>query len=155
MDLYEGSGRWAGTGAGEAAKALRRAAARHDEASTNLANTGLARHKARSQLNDAASRLDRAREAWDSAGEPQAHQLGGRRDRLTAEVAELEQTCAAREAYLAQHPEVPRRLAELDHAIARGHELDRLHRLVLLRQREQAQHVGPSHHLDRGHGIDL
>jgi hypothetical protein len=27
--------------------------------------------------------------------------------------------------------------------------------LVLLRQREQAQHVGVSHHLDHGHGIDL
>jgi anti-sigma factor RsiW len=51
---------------------------------------------------------------------------------VAAEVAELEQTRAAREAYLARHPEVPRRLAELDGAIARGQELDRLRRLVLL-----------------------
>jgi hypothetical protein len=26
---------------------------------------------------------------------------------------------------------------------------------VLLRQREQAQHLGTSHHLHQGHGIDL
>ena len=53
---------------------------------------------------------------------PHAHQLGARRDRLAGEVAELEQTLAVREAYLAQRPEVPDRLAELDGAIAHGQE---------------------------------
>jgi hypothetical protein len=140
-DLYQGAGRWTGTGAGEAAKALRRAAASHEEASAALARSGLwARHKARTQLDDAASRLVVAREAWDRAGEPHARRLGARRDRLADEVTELEQTHAVREAYLAQHPEVPRRLAELDGAIASGQGLDRLHRLALLRQRGQAQH---------------
>lgn len=156
LDLYEGAGRWAGTGAGEAAQALRRASAGYEEASAALASHGLwARHKARSQLDDAASRLDGAREAWDRAGAPHAHQLGARRDRLAGEVAELEQTLAVREAYLAQRPEVPDRLAELDGAIAHGQELVRLHHLVNLRQREQARHVGASHQVDHGYGIDL
>ena len=156
LDLYEGAGRWVGTGAGEAAQALRRASAGYEEASAALASHGLwARHKAPSQLDDAATRLDGAREAWDRAGAPHAHQLGARRDRLAGEVAELENTLAAREAYLAQHPEVPGRLAELEGAIARGQELVRPHHLVNLRQREQAQRVGVSHHLHQDHGADL
>jgi hypothetical protein len=155
-DLYEGAGRWAGTGAGEAAQALRRASAGYEETSAALANPGLwARHKARTQLDEAASRLAGARERWDRAGAPHAHQLGARRDRLAGEVAELEQTLAVREAYLAQRPEVPDRLAELDGAIAHGQELVRLHHLVNLRQREQARHVGASHQVDHGYGIDL
>jgi hypothetical protein len=68
-DLYEGAGRWAGTGAGDAAQALRRASAGYEEASAALASHGLwAKHKARTQLDDAASRLDGAKEAWDRAG---------------------------------------------------------------------------------------
>jgi hypothetical protein len=50
---------------------------------------------------------------------------------------------------------VPDRLAELDGAIAHGQELVRLHHLVNLRQREQARHVGASHQVDHGYGIDL
>ncbi len=54
-----------------------------------------------------------------------------------------------------EHPEVPPRLAELDRAIEAAQALERRQHWELIRQREQARHLGPSHEIDNGLGIGL
>jgi hypothetical protein len=56
---------------------------------------------------------------------------------------------------LAQHPEVPSRLVELDRAIARERENERRRSWELLKERERARQLGISQELDRGYGIEL
>ena len=157
-DLYNGAGRWAHTGAGSAARAVREAALDHQRAEQLLESQDLgwwSRHKARREFADAGDRFDKALAAWENTGQPHATPLEARRERLGAEAALLEQGRASREEFLAQHPEVPSRLADLDRAIEREQENGRHRSWELLKEREQARHLGISHDLDRGYGMEL
>jgi hypothetical protein len=157
-DLYNGAGRWARTGAGLAARAVRDAAVEHQRAKQLLESPELgrwSRHKARRALADAEDRFDKALVAWENTGQPYATRLEAQRGRLGADAALLEQARTSREVFLAQHPEVPSRLAELDRAIAREQEHERQRSWELLKEREHARRLGISHDIDRGYGIDL
>jgi primosomal protein N'' len=157
-DLFAGTGRWAGTGVAEAVHALATARQDHQEALKTLEDPGSglwARRVARRDLKDASTRFDNAHQLWDNTGEPHARWLRAQSDNLAPQVAQLEAAQAARAAYLAEHPEVPGRLADLDRAIQRGQELQRLRSWDLVRQRHQDRHLGISQEVERGYGIDL
>jgi len=157
-DLYEGTGRWAHTVAGQAARAAREAALEHQRAEHLLENRDLgrwSRHKARRALAAASDRFDKALTAWEGTGEPIATRLEGQRARLGAEVSELEQARASRAEFLAKHPEVPSRLAELDRAIERREDNERQRSWELLKERERARRLSISPELDRGYGMEL
>ena len=157
-ELYNGTGRWANTGAGLAARAVREAAVDHQRADQLLENPELAwraRHKARRALAEASHRFDQALVTWENTGQPHATRLEAQRERLGAEAVLLDQARASREKFLANHPEVPSRLAELDRAIAREQENERRRSWELLKEREHARHLGISHELDQGYGIEL
>ncbi len=157
-ELYNGAGHWANTGAGMAARAVREAAVDHQRAEQLLENPELAwwaRRKARRALAEAGHRFDKAVRAWESTGQPYATRLEAQRERLGADTALLEQARASREEFFADHPEVPSRLAQLDRAIAREQENERRRSWELLKEREHARHLGISHELDQGYGIEL
>jgi len=157
-ELYNGTGRWAHTGAGLAARAVREAAADRQRAQQLFESPELGRwshHKARRALADAGERFDKALGAWESAGQPHATRLEAQRDRFGAEVAQLEQARTSREEFLAQHPEVQSRLAELERAITREQENERRRSWERLKEREHARHLGISHDLDQGYGMEL
>ncbi len=157
-DLYNGTGRWANTDAGMAARAAREAAAEHQRAQGLLESPALgrwSRQKARRALADAGDRFHRALVIWESIGQPYATRLEAKRERLGADTALLEQARTSREAFLTQHPEVPNRLAALDRAIAREQENERQRSWEELKDREHARRLGIDHDLDRGYGIDL
>jgi hypothetical protein len=121
-DLFAGTGRWAGTEVAEALDALGAARQDHQEALKALEDPGSglwARRVARRELKDASTRFDNAHQAWDNTGEPHARWLQSQSDNLAPQGAQLEAAQAARGAYLAEHPEVPGRLADLDRAIKR------------------------------------
>ena len=127
-DLHAGTGRWAVTALGEVARALCQAAADYQRASRRLEPGDLGpwgRHKARRQLREVSARFDKAKQAWEQAGQPYADQLEAARGQLVRQTAELEQAQQARAAFLAKHPEVPHRLAELDRVIEHEQELER------------------------------
>jgi hypothetical protein len=157
-DLYNGNGRWARTDAGLAARAVREAAVEQQRAKQLSESPDLgwwSRHKTRRALADADDRFDKALGAWENTGQPYARRLEAQRERLSAEAAQLEQARTSREEFLAQHPEVPRRLTELDRAIGREQENERQRSWQLLKEREQARRPGISHDLDRGYGMEL
>jgi conjugative relaxase-like TrwC/TraI family protein len=157
-DLYNGNGRWAHTGAGLTARAVREAAVERQRAQQLLESPDLgrwSRHKARRALADAANRFDKAVVAWENTAQPYATRLETQRERLGAEAALLEQARTSRDELFAQHPEVPRRLAELERAIERKEERQRQRSWELVKEREHARHLGLSHDLDRGFGIEL
>ena len=60
-----------------------------------------------------------------------------------------------REAFLAKHPDVPQRLAELGRAIEHEEQLQRRQSYGRILRQEQAHRRGTSHKLDNGIGIDL
>ena len=113
------------------------------------------RHKARRSLAAAGARFDKALAAWENTAGPYAARLEGQRARLGAEVAQLEQARTSREEFLAHHPEIPNRLADLDRVIARVEDIDRRRSWDLLKEREHARRLGISHDLDRGYGLEL
>ena len=157
-DLYNGNGRWAHTGAGLTARAVREAAVERQRAQQLLESPDLgrwSRHKARRALADAANRFDKAVVAWENTAQPYATRLETQRERLGAEAALLEQARTSRDELFAQHPEVPRRLAELERAIEREEERQRQRSWELVKEREHARHLGLSHDLERGFGIEL
>ncbi|HUC14263.1 MAG TPA: AAA family ATPase, partial [Acidimicrobiales bacterium] len=157
-DLYEGTGRWAQTSAGQAARAVREAALERQRAQQLFENQAIgrwSRHKVRRALAAAGDRFDQALAAWEGTGEPIATRLEGQRARLGAEVAQLEQARTSREEFFAKHPEVPSRLAELDGAIERREESERQRSWELLKEREHARRLRISHDLDRGYGLEL
>jgi endonuclease YncB( thermonuclease family) len=157
-ELYNGTGRWAHTGAGQAARAVREAAIEHQKAKQLAESPDLgrwSRHKARRALADAGVRFDKALVAWENTGRPYATRLEAQRDRLGAEVAQFEQARTSREEFFARHPEIPNRLAQLDRSIAREEDNERQHSWELLKEREQARRLGISHELDRGYDIGL
>ena len=70
-DLYDGTGRWAHTSAGQAARAVREAALERQRAEQLLENQDLgrwSRHKARRALAAAGDRFDKALTAWENTG---------------------------------------------------------------------------------------
>jgi hypothetical protein len=157
-DLYNGTGRWAHTEAGLAARAIREASAERQRLQAMLERPALgrwSRHKARRALAAATERFDKAVVAWESAGRPYSVRLEAQQERLGAEAAQLVHARTSRDEFLAQHPEVPSRLAELDRAIVREQENERRRSWKLLKEREQARRFGISHELDRGFGIEL
>ncbi|MGH9104945.1 MAG: hypothetical protein ACRDZX_03750 [Acidimicrobiales bacterium] len=159
-DLHQGSGRWAYTPAGDAARALGRAAEDYQEASRSLDRPGLGfwvRHKARANTQEASARFDRAMEAWNATGEPHARQVEAGRARLVSEVAQHEQAQRAREAFLAEHPDLPARVAEVDREIRRHEERERQLSWQRLLEQARSRAVWPSHDLghDTALGIDL
>ena len=157
-DLYNGTARLAHTTVGLAARAVREAATDQQRAKELLESPDVrwwSRHKARRALADADVRVDKALVAWENTGQPHAKRLEAQRERLGAEAAQLEQARASREDFLAQHPEVQSRLAELHRAIEREQEHERRRSWELLKEREQARQIGISQELERGHGIEL
>jgi conjugative relaxase-like TrwC/TraI family protein len=157
-DLYNGTGRWAHTTVGLAARAAREAATDQQRAKELLESPDVrwwSRHKVRRALADADVRVDKALVAWENTGQPHAKRLEAQRERLGAEAAQLEQARALREDFLAQHPEVQSSLAELHRAIEREQEHERRRSWELLKEREQARQIGISQELDRGFGIEL
>jgi conjugative relaxase-like TrwC/TraI family protein len=157
-DLYDGTGRWAHTSAGQAARTLREAALERQRAQQLLENQDLgrwSRHKARRALAAAGDRFDKALVAWENTAGPYATRLEAERGRLGAEAARLEQAQTSRQDFFARHPEVPSRLAELDLAIEHAEENDRRRSWELVKERERARRLGISHDLDRGYGMEL
>ena len=157
-DLYDGAGRWAHTGAGQAARDVREAAVEHQRAEELLERRELgrwSRHKARRALAAAGDRFDKALTAWEYTAGPYATRLEAERGRLGSEAARLEQARTSREEFLARHPEVPSRLAELDRIIERAEENERQRSWELLKEREQARRLGISHERDQSYGIEL
>ncbi len=127
-DLHAGIGRWTGTAPGEAARNLRQAALGYQRATEDLEAEGLGpwgRHKARRQQREATVRFDQAKQGWEQLGQPYADQLETARGQLTGQAAEFRQAQQAREAFLAKHPDVPHRLAELGRAIEHEQEVQR------------------------------
>jgi conjugative relaxase-like TrwC/TraI family protein len=157
-DLHAGTGRWAGAAPGMAARNLHQAAAGYQRASADLDAVGLGpwgRHKARCQLREASAGFDSAKQAWEQHGQPYADQLEAARGQLAHQAAELEQAQQAREVFLAEHPDVPHRLAELGRAIEHEQQLQRRQSYERVMQREQARHAGIWREPDTGLGIDL
>ena len=109
----------------------------------------------RRQLREASAGFDSAKQAWEQHGRPYADQLEATRAKLARQADELEQAQQAREAFLAEHPDVPRRLAELGRAIENEQEVQhgQTHRRVLLE--EPARHVSISRAPDTGRGIEM
>jgi hypothetical protein len=157
-DLYDGTGRWAHTSAGEAARAVRGAALERQRAEQLLENPDLgrwSRHKARRALAAAGDRFDKALVAWEDAAGSYATRLEAERGRLGSEAARLEQVRTSREQFFARHPEVPSRLAELDRVIERAEDNERQRSWELVKEREHARRLGIDHDLDRGYGMEL
>ena len=107
------------------------------------------------KLREGSTRFDSAKQAWEQLGQPYADQLEATRGQVAQWVAELEQAQKDREAFLAKHSDVPRRLAELGRAIEHEQELQRRQSYEHIMQREQARHVGIWRAPDTSLGIDL
>jgi hypothetical protein len=159
-DLRDGTGRWAGTAAGMAARAARGAAAAYQRAQQLAGGEGLgrwARRKARAELGDAGACLEAAMQDWRAVGEPEAQLLESRRHQVAPEVSRLEQAQNAREAFLSEHPDVPDRISDLGRAIEAREQLENMRRSQMLRERGQTRQAQHSHELqaDLGYGVDL
>ncbi len=157
-DLHAGAGHWALSIPGAAARDLHQAALRYQRASQDLEAGGLGpwgRHKARRQLREAADRFDQAKQAWERDGQPYADELEATRGQLGRQAAELEQAQQARQAFLAQHPDVPRHLADLSRAIEHEQEVQRGQTYRRVLQPEKARHLRPWRAPDNGLGIGM
>ncbi len=157
-DLRAGAGRWAATDPGMAARNLNEAAVGYQRASQNLEAGDYrlwGRHKARNQLREASARFDGAKQVWEQYGRPYADQLEAARGQLAHQAAALGKAQQAREAFLAKHPDVPHRLAELGRAIEHEQEVQRGQTDRRILQREQARHLRPWRAPDTGLGMDI
>jgi hypothetical protein len=108
-------------------------------------------------LKDVAARFDVAVETWRAVGEPEAQRLEARRRQVGPEVARLEQAQTVRQAFLAEHPDLPGHISDLGRSIEAGEQLEDMRHFEVLREREQARQFQHSHGLapDLGYGIDL
>ena len=143
-DLHDGTGRWAGTAVSEAARSARGAAVAYDRAQQVAEGEGLgrwARRKARGELKDAGARFDLAMQTWGAVGEPEAQVLEARRRQVAPEVARLERRQNARDVFLAEHPDLPGRISDLNRSIEAREQLENTRRLEMLRGREQARQI--------------
>jgi hypothetical protein len=159
-DLHEGTGRWVRTAAGEAARAAREAAIAYQQAQQVAGDGSLsrwARRKARGELKDAGARFDVAMQTWRAVGEPEAQLLEAGRRQAAPEVARLEKAQTAREAFLAEHPDLPGRISDLSRCIEAREQLENMRHFEMLRGRGRAQQFQRSQSLqpDLGYGIDL
>ncbi len=100
---------------------------------------------------------------WEHTARPYDDQLEVTRRQFDGQAAELEQAQQAREDFLAEHPDVPRRLAELDREIRHQQKLERRRSFEpvlrsgpqVARRHQEAPRFGISHERDTGRGIDL
>ena len=101
--------------------------------------------------------FDTAMQAWRAVGEPEAQLLEARRCQVAPEVTRLERAQHAREAFLAEHSDVPGRISELNRAIEAREQLENMRRFGMLRAQEHARQFQRGHDLqpDLGYGIDL
>jgi len=110
-------------------------------------NEGLgrwARRRARGELKDVGARFDVAMQTWRAVGEPEAQLLEARRRQVAPEVARLEKAQTAREAFLAEHPDIPERISDLCRATEAREQLENMRRSEILRERRQARQFGRS-----------
>jgi conjugative relaxase-like TrwC/TraI family protein len=111
--LVRGGGRWQHTPAGRAARELDQARRQrqHAEHWMNLPHIGRReRHRWRRVAQSAARTEARAEREWSSHGQPAVEQLDGRITGVGDRVAELETDARFRRRWLAEHPELARRL---------------------------------------------
>ncbi len=157
-DLRAGTGRWAHSIPGAAARELHQAAVSYQRASKDLEVGNLGpwgRHKARRHLRESSARFDGAKQAWEQHGRPYADQLEATRVQLTRQADELERAQQAREAFLAKHPDVRPRLVEFGRAIEHEQEVQRGQSYRRVLQREQARHLRTWRAPDTGRGIEM
>jgi conjugative relaxase-like TrwC/TraI family protein len=142
-DLGTGTGRWHGTPAGRAARDLDQA--RHErqyaEHCAGLPHVGRReRHRWRRVAQSAARTEARAKRNWISHGHPIVEQLDHRITRAEHRVAELETDARFRCRWLAQHPELHRRLQHAQRELRR---LDHPMGVELEERLEALVHRGP------------
>ena len=139
-DLVRGAGRWHHTPAGRAARDLDQARRQrqHAEHWVDLPHVARReRHRWRRVAQSAARSAARAQRDWIAHGQPAVDQLDRRITRAEHRVAELETDARFRQRWLAQHPELDRRLQHAQRELRRlddpiGVELDeRLEALLL------------------------
>jgi hypothetical protein len=121
-DLFRGAGRWHHTPAGRAARDLDQARRQrqHAEHWTDLRHVGRReRHRWRRVGQSAARAEARAQQDWISHGQPAVEQLDHRITRAEHRVAELETDARFRRRWLAQHPELDRRLQHAQRELRR------------------------------------
>ena len=156
-DLRAGTGRWAHSIPGAAARELHQAAVSYQRASKDLEVGNLGpwgRHKA--AVNERVIGSLRRRQAGLGAARPTiCRPAGSDPGTATRQADELEKAQQAREAFLAKHPDVRPRLVEFGRAIEHEQEVQpgQSYRRVL--QREQARHLRTSRVPDTGRGIEM
>ena len=163
-DLVRGGGRWQHTPAGRAARDLDQARRQrqHAEHWMHLPHVGRReRHRWRRVAQSAVRTEERAEQDWMAHGQPAVAQLDRRITRAEHRVAELETDARFRRRWLAQHPELDRRIQHAQRELRqvddpRGVELDeRLESLLQPGPDRVAQGVGRAditrirQHLDR------
>jgi hypothetical protein len=114
-DLVRGAGRWHHTLAGRAARDLDRARRQrqHAEHWMNLPDIGRReRHRRRRVAQSAARSAARAHRDWIFHGQPAVEELDRRISRAERRVVELETDARFRQRWLAEHPELDRRLQD-------------------------------------------
>jgi conjugative relaxase-like TrwC/TraI family protein len=131
-DLVDGSGRWHHTPAGRAARDLdhARRQRQHAEHRMHLPHVGRGERLRWRRVAQSAARADaRAQRDWIGHRQPAVEQLDRRITRAERRVAELETDARFRQQWLAQHPELDRRLQHVQRELRRlddpiGVELD-------------------------------
>jgi conjugative relaxase-like TrwC/TraI family protein len=131
-DLVHGTGRWHHTPAGHAARDLDQARRQLQHAEQWMHLPHVARRQRqqwRRVAQSAARTVERATRAWISHGQPAVAQLDRRITRTEHRVAELETDARFRQRWLAEHPELDRRLHHAQRELRRlddptGVELD-------------------------------
>jgi hypothetical protein len=121
-DLLRGAGRWEHTPACRAARDLDQARRqrRHAEHWMDLPHVGRRdRHRWRRVAQSAARAEARAKRDWISHGQPAVEQLERRITRADHRVAELETDARFRRRWLAQHPELDRRIQHAQRELRR------------------------------------
>jgi conjugative relaxase-like TrwC/TraI family protein len=121
-DLVRGSGRWHHTPAGRAARDLEQARHQRQHAEYRLDlphNARRDRHRWRRIAQSAARTEARAKRDWMIHGRPVVEQFDRRITRAEHRVAELETDARFRRRWLAQHPELERRLQHAQRELRR------------------------------------
>ena len=157
VELHAGTDRWANSTPGAAARNLHQASVRYQRASQDLEAGDLALGPAQGPP-AAEGGIGRLRPGQPGlgAGRPTiCRPAGGDPGTATRQADELEQAQQAREAFLAKHPDVPSRLAELGRAIEQEQEVQRGQSYKRVLQREQARRRSISRAPDTGLGIDM
>ncbi|MGH2476599.1 MAG: hypothetical protein ACRDIL_15175, partial [Candidatus Limnocylindrales bacterium] len=131
-DLVRGAGRWHHTPAGRAARDLDQARRQRQRAEHRLGLPDVGRrerHRWRGVAQSAAQTEARAQRDWIAHGQPAFDQLDRRITRAEHRLAELDTDARFRRRWLAQHPELDRRLHHAQRELRRlddpmGVELD-------------------------------